>query len=100
MATPSASEFIDRLPEAFRTWLAGRRIEEVECVIADVAAKQSRPPKAVKDFRRILDDRSVDALVIAWAAALYFFGPKISKATGKSSLFGGPIGQATAWAKS
>ena len=34
-------------------------------VTADVSAKQSRPPKAVKDFRRILDDRSVDALVIA-----------------------------------
>jgi len=34
---PSPSEFIDRLPEAFREWLAGRRIEEVECVIADVA---------------------------------------------------------------
>ena len=34
---PSPSEFVDRLPEAFREWLAGRRVEEVECVIADVA---------------------------------------------------------------
>ncbi|HVE43212.1 MAG TPA: Gfo/Idh/MocA family oxidoreductase [Planctomycetota bacterium] len=34
-------------------------------VTADVSAKQARPPKAVKDFRRILDDKSVDALVIA-----------------------------------
>lgn len=33
----SAAEFMDRLPEAFRSWLAGRRVEEVECVIADVA---------------------------------------------------------------
>ena len=33
----SAAEFIDRLPEAFRSWLAGRRVEEVECVIADIA---------------------------------------------------------------
>ena len=45
---------------------------------------------------------TVYALVIAWAAALYFFGPKISKASGKtsmSSVFGSPLGQATAWAK-
>ena len=34
---PSPAEFVDRLPEAFREWLAGRRIEEVECVIADIA---------------------------------------------------------------
>jgi glutamine synthetase len=37
MPPPTASEFIDRLPEAFRAWLGGRRVEEVECVIADVA---------------------------------------------------------------
>src|SRR5919106_2520700 len=37
MAPLSPSEFIDRLPEAFRAWLAGRRIEEVECIIADIA---------------------------------------------------------------
>jgi hypothetical protein len=40
--------------------------------------------------------------VIAWAGALYYFGPKISKASGKtsmSSVFGSPFGQATAWAK-
>lgn len=45
---------------------------------------------------------AVYALVIGWCAALYFFGPKISKASGKasmSSVFGSPIGQATAWAK-
>jgi len=44
---------------------------------------------------------TVYALVLAWAAALYFFGPKISKAsgqTGASNLFS-PLGQATAWAK-
>jgi hypothetical protein len=44
---------------------------------------------------------TVYALVLAWAAALYFFGPKISKASGKkgaSDLFS-PIGQAKAWAK-
>jgi hypothetical protein len=44
---------------------------------------------------------TVYALVLAWAAALYFFGPKISKASGKtgaSNLFS-PLGQAKAWAQ-
>jgi glutamine synthetase len=35
--TSSAVEFLDRLPEAFRAWLAGRRVEEVECIVADIA---------------------------------------------------------------
>lgn len=33
--------------------------------VKDISGKQARAPKAVKDFRRILDDRSVDALLIA-----------------------------------
>ncbi len=41
---------------------------------------------------------TVYALVLAWAAALYFFGPRISKAAGKSSLVGGMYGQARGWA--
>ena len=49
---------------------------------------------------------TVYALVIAWVAALYFFGPKISKASGNKGLGGGllggitgSVGQATTWAK-
>ena len=45
---------------------------------------------------------AVYALVIAWAAALYFFGPRISKASGKPGLFGGlgnTVGQASTWAR-
>jgi hypothetical protein len=43
---------------------------------------------------------AVYALVIAWAAALYFFGPKLSKNGVKSSgLFSGVVGQATTWAR-
>jgi hypothetical protein len=49
---------------------------------------------------------TVYALVIAWAAALYFFGPKISKASGNKGLGGGmfgsaagAVGSATSWAK-
>jgi glutamine synthetase len=34
---PSPAEFVDRLPDPFREWLGGRRIEEVECIIADIA---------------------------------------------------------------
>jgi hypothetical protein len=44
---------------------------------------------------------AVYALVVGWCAALYFFGPKLSKASGKtsmSSVFGSPLGQAKAWA--
>ena len=39
---------------------------------------------------------TVYALVVAWAAALYFFGPKMSKASGKTSMsnvFGSPFGK-------
>lgn len=44
----------------------------------------------------------VYGLVIAWCAALYFFGPKISKSSGKtsmSSVFGSPLVQAQAFVK-
>lgn len=45
---------------------------------------------------------TIYALVIAWCAALYFFGPKISKASGvkgtPSSILGSPFGQAAKWA--
>jgi glutamine synthetase len=34
---PGPRDFIDRLPQAFQDWLGGRRIEEVECVVADIA---------------------------------------------------------------
>jgi hypothetical protein len=44
---------------------------------------------------------AVYALVLAWSAALYFLGPKISAASkkGTSAWFGGVTGQATAWAR-
>ncbi|HLS59134.1 MAG TPA: glutamine synthetase, partial [Paracoccaceae bacterium] len=34
---PLPTDFTDRLPQAFRDWLADRRMEEVECVVADIA---------------------------------------------------------------
>lgn len=49
---------------------------------------------------------TVYALVIAWSAALYFFGAKLSKASGKSSTVnsvlggvGAGVAQARSWAK-
>jgi hypothetical protein len=47
---------------------------------------------------------AVYALVIAWAAALYYFGPKLGKKGGKAGLglvgtATGAVGQATDWAK-
>ena len=33
--------------------------------LAEISTMQARPPKAVGDFRRILEDKSVDAIVIA-----------------------------------
>jgi predicted dehydrogenase len=37
----------------------------LDATLAEVAPKQPKPPKAVKDFRQVLDDKSVDALLIA-----------------------------------
>ena len=49
---------------------------------------------------------AVYALVVAWSAALYFFGAKISKASGKTSMFNSAfgtasrgVGQAKSWAQ-
>jgi hypothetical protein len=45
---------------------------------------------------------AVYALVLAWSAALYFLGAKLSKQTGSpgvSSMFGGVAGQAQAWVR-
>jgi hypothetical protein len=40
---------------------------------------------------------TVYALAIAWAAGMYFFGPRIAKASGRSTLLGGAFGQAKSW---
>jgi hypothetical protein len=44
---------------------------------------------------------AVYALVLAWSAALYFLGPRISAAAkkGGGGWLGGMTGQATAWAR-
>ena len=79
---------------ALTAWYLGLRLGIIVAVVTAVAllAATFVPGLSI----------TVYALVLAWAAALYFFGPKISKATGKASMIGGlglGVGQATAWVK-
>jgi hypothetical protein len=79
---------------ALTAWYLGLRIGAVVAVVTAVALLVAAfvPGMSI----------TIYALVIAWCTALYFFGPKISKASGKStmsSVFGSPLGQASAWAK-
>ncbi len=53
------------LPGAEVAYVCDVDEKHLAAAVADVSAKQSRAPQGVKDFRRILDDKSVDALVIA-----------------------------------
>jgi hypothetical protein len=79
---------------ALTAWYLGVRIGVVVAVATAVALLAANFVPGLS--------LTVYALVIAWCAALYFFGPKISKASGKSSMssvFGSPFGQATSWAK-
>ncbi|HEY5928184.1 MAG TPA: hypothetical protein VIV11_41135 [Kofleriaceae bacterium] len=78
---------------ALTAWYLGLRIGAVVAVATAIALLVATfvPGMSI----------TVYALVLAWCAALYFFGPKISKASGKSSMssmFGSPVAQAKAWA--
>ena len=79
---------------ALTAWYLGLRIGAVVAVATAVALLVATfvPGMSI----------TIYVLVLAWCAALYFFGPKISKASGKSSMssvFGSPLGQATAYVK-
>ncbi|HVZ24147.1 MAG TPA: hypothetical protein VG871_23910 [Vicinamibacterales bacterium] len=79
---------------ALTAWYLGLRLGVIVAVATAIALVVS----SVVPGMRL----AVYVLVLGWAAALYFFGPKISKATGKSSMFGtvgGSIQQARGWAK-
>ena len=43
--------------------------------------------------------RSVSALVVAWCAAVYFLGAKITERTTGPGWLSGVTGQATSWAR-
>jgi predicted dehydrogenase len=53
------------LPGAEVAYVCDVDDRNVPKAIAEVAAKQSHAPEGVRDFRKVLDDPSVDALVIA-----------------------------------
>lgn len=79
---------------ALTAWFLGLRLGVVVAVVVAVAllVAQFVPGASL----------AIYALVIAWAALLYFFGPKIAKATGKQTLFGkvgSGVGTASAWVK-
>jgi hypothetical protein len=79
---------------ALTAWYLGLRIGAVAAVVTFIALLAAMFVPGLR--------LAVYALVIAWCAALYFFGPKMSKASGKttmSNVAGSPLGQATAWAK-
>jgi predicted dehydrogenase len=53
------------LPTAEIAYLCDVDQRHLDATMSEVAPKQARAPQAVRDFRKILDDKSVDALVIA-----------------------------------
>ena len=58
MPPPTTTEMLARLPATFTDWLEGRRIEEVECIVPDIAGisrgKAMPSSKFVKEDRMFL----------------------------------------------
>jgi len=46
------SKWMDQLPPAFHTWLNGRRVDDVECVIADLAGTSRGKAMPARKFAR------------------------------------------------
>jgi len=46
------SDWMERLPDAFHTWLSGRRVDDVECVIADIAGTSRGKAMPARKFAR------------------------------------------------
>lgn len=44
--------WMDQLPDAFHTWLDGRRVDDVECVIADIAGTSRGKAMPARKFAR------------------------------------------------
>jgi predicted dehydrogenase len=59
-----ADDFADR-PDVHIAYLCDVDTSRFERPLRSVSERQDRPPAVVQDFRRILDDRSVDAIIIA-----------------------------------
>ncbi len=46
------SKWMEQLPEAFHTWLDGRRVDDVECVVADLAGTSRGKAMPARKFAR------------------------------------------------
>ena len=46
------SQWMDQLPNAFHTWLNGRRVDDVECVVADIAGTARGKAMPARKFAR------------------------------------------------
>src|SRR4051812_24458914 len=53
------------LPDAQIKYVCDVDPRVIPKVIATIASKQAKEPQAIGDFRRILDDKGVDGLVVA-----------------------------------
>jgi len=48
----SLNQWMNQLPEAFHKWLDGRRVDDVECVIADLAGTSRGKAMPARKFAR------------------------------------------------
>ncbi len=46
------TQWMDQLPEAFHTWLKGRRVDDVECIVADLAGTSRGKAMPARKFAR------------------------------------------------
>jgi len=46
-------EFLNRLPPAFVNWLGGRRVDDVECIVADLAGMSRGKAMPWRKFTRV-----------------------------------------------
>jgi len=74
---------VARLPGAEVAYVCDVDDHHLSACAAEVAALQPRKPEAVRDFRRILDDKTVDALLIATPDHLHTPAAVLACAAGK-----------------
>ncbi|MBX2882834.1 MAG: glutamine synthetase family protein [Granulosicoccus sp.] len=52
MTTNKTTNWTDRFPQPFHDWLAGRRVDDVECIVADIAGTSRGKAMPAKKFAR------------------------------------------------
>ena len=48
MTNTKLASWLKPRPQSFHEWLAGRKIEEVECIVSDIAGIRSEERRVVK----------------------------------------------------